>query len=1413
MKRYSSIAFLSVLLPSLLTANPSAIYLNPGVVNQPTNIDAVVFDNQGQFNVSGITSGTNFALSDTLAVLTAIPFTTKDTLNYTNSGTMIGAPGYNFETITGTTIGSAASLYNDNLIEGVDTAAFPEIIVNGAGTAAITVPAYSQPLPSIINVLATNIVNQGSLVAGNAGKVVLTGQNVNLMNGFVRAGTVSEVDPIDTTGNVEFYGETATTTTEYYTEPPTIYDLSWGVTNAVMINLLGLVNINPEGGYFVDFPFPPVMSRGGIGLLGGEGLGLFNEFTNLTAYAYESFGLSTTDIYYTVVFLNTNFANSNITANVRFSQGFVPINSILGAKTEDPYGVGVMVEFTEPVVDLSTGLTVSNSIYLLDSGSETTNNYSVAINAAYVNGYGRPDRLSISLAQPEEWAFGLPANVAFDPTMLYTPQGEFANQTVAMNDGAYSAQIGVDPEVLSGLDPLTSESSLLGEEDITAPTSDPARIEINAQNLNLTTTRLQANGVVTLNASNLVGIPYGTDWGNVNSSLGSGTNSALMVSNLFPTTFNRLRGDLEVWAGSWLNTQTNEFLGATNVPSVTNSIHYHVVYVNQDLKGTFISTILNLSLRSTNVVAQDTLRVINNVLIGATNLTLNNTNIFTQNAGSITLTNLPGLQNLLINSNASVAVDNEFDVGYNINVGTGTPESRKYSVSSVTNLGSISSSVALFECSNFESDGSILADNGGAIIIAAANLGLGLALTNANNSLTADGDVTLSANTIIVTNSTISSGNGGLGSIILDVSPSGVLSDLVSGAPGTNQHLVNQWQTRSGFSLLEKPAAGDLFGTEITSIATGFSVANHVWAGADYSNNIALGFSNNAVIGHLKLSRQSPTAAMVFSGAGTRNGMYVDYLELDSTSYSYSDYREGMTIDPNLTIYFADSNVDPFKLENAYPGRIVWVPGFSGPNSTAAVPYKNSSSFCLMNAALADSQDISFFPGEPPNFFNQPYVLNDPTNSVNTYPCPGIEESGKTFLLVSHSAVSSNIAMISVNGNGTISPIPAELTPGKNYTLTAVAASGWVFSGWQTTGLTENSSVTPAGLAGSQKISGNVLKFSPSASITIVANFMPNSFTPWQGVYNGLFYNTNDVNPGSSGFFSLTLRPNGGFSGHVSMGPDTYSFSSTFPSGGSNQVEAQFSGKTPLTLNLQLQTNNGAPTISGQVSQTGWSASSQLWAELASALTGKNHSTWAGKFTAYLPGRAGALFMGDGYASITVSESGLLSAIGGLPDGTAFSQSVQLPQDGMWPLYAYVPTAKDMILGWVTVATNGPASTNLTWSKLSQNGQYAFTNLLQMAGSPYNEKLPLDLSKPVVILSGGGVDDLTNTVSVDHSLSYTSSVVTLRIQGFAGTFTGWINNGDKRETAAGVVLQNTNSARGYFLDGNAGSGSVLLQNQ
>jgi hypothetical protein len=1379
-----------------------------------SNIDAVIFDN-------GI--GATFEAGTGL-----LPFITRDTLYWTNQGTMLGEPGFAFNTTTATTQHSAATFYNTGSIVVIDEPAVPEYVENTAGTAFEQFPPESGPLGSSITVNATNIVSSGSLLVGQAGLLQLTGNNVDLSGGFVGAGYPSDsyvLTEYNTTGGggtYELDSFVDTSTSEYFVNPPTVYDLVWGVTNGFQQDV-------SAGSWYLS-PTPTLNLRGngagttvvsagggGTGVVTGLGLtGLFEgSLANMTAYVSTSqTGVpnvpNATNFYYTVVLVNTNFNDPNISANVLFYPPEPQVQAAASLVPPTQVGVGEIVQFTEQVVDLSTETTVSNSIYLLDSGGELSSSQ-LAINAAYANGYGRPNSFDITTTMPLEWDDAIQdpqayqANAILDTTKFYVPF-EFANQKPNIYAAAYAVQVGRDPEVLGGLDPATSDTLGSAEVDLPDPTNEAGRVEINAHTLKLANTRIQAEGVVTLNATNLVGATYGSEWGNFNSSLGSRTNKSLLVSNVFPAAFHRLRGDIAAWSATWSNTQTNDNKGNTNAAfSVTNNWYYHILVVNQDLRGTYQSTALNLALRATNVVVQDNLRVLNSVLITATNLTLNGTNVFTENAGSLTQANLPELKSLLINSNAIVEVDNEFDIGYDQDKGTTGPAGRKYTVNSVTNLGLVEGAVLMFDCASFENDGLLYGDEG-AILVEAGALDMG---RQAPGIMEAYSTITLSAHAIQVSGSTIYAGASGSGALILDTDATGELTDLVSGAPSTNTPLVNYWETTDGFTLLQKPATGDLFGTEIVTIAEGLSVVDHVWAGTDMGAKAA-GFVNNVVIGHLTLSLQSTNATLRFTGAGAKNGMYVDYLDFDTNSLFNTDFQSGLLIDSNLTIYFADSNIDPFKLQFAYSNRLVWVPDFAGPNSTQAVPYKNSSQVCLMNAALATSPDISFFPGFPPNYDRQPYVLNNPTNSAIYLDCPGQEATESAFL-ISRSGTNLAMASITVNGAGRVSPVvkSSQLALGKTYTLTAVASNGWNFAGW--------------GLSGSDVISSNgaVLKFKLEGDTEVVANFVEQPFFPLQGLYNGLFYPTNQFDPANSGFITLALSRSGAYSGRLAMGPQTYRFSHKFPTNGVDQVIAKDGKRSPLTVNLHLDMTGKTNAITGDVPAA---SDAQLWADLSPVWTAKDTSPFAMKYTGSLPwvSDVPGVFAGDSYVTATVGKLGLLSAIGGLADGTTFSQSVPVSKSGRWPFYGYVAAGNDLIMGWVNVSGDGLASTDVTWSKGTNKARYyggtVFTNALSLLGSPYEPNAPLQLASPVVIASGAGVPQISNSVTLDKSLSYTSAVVTLRVQAAAGTFSGRLvvnTNTGERVKMSGVLLQNTGNARGYFLGG-AGtndSGSVLLQSQ
>jgi hypothetical protein len=536
--------------------------------------------------------------------------------------------------------------------------------------------------------------------------------------------------------------------------------------------------------------------------------------------------------------------------------------------------------------------------------------------------------------------------------------------------------------------------------------------------------------------------------------------------------------------------------------------------------------------------------------------------------------------------------------------------------------------------------------------------------------------------------------------------------------------------------------------------------------------------------------------------------MYVDYLEL--TNFAYSQYRSNLVIDPNFKIYFADCNADPEKLMEVYPG-LVWVQTFAGPNSTQVVPYYDSSNVCPMNAALAQSTEISFFNGVA-NFYNQPYVLNNPSNPSETYPCPGDESTVRSLLVATPApggGTTLNLLSITINGQGSISPdiLPSQLALGSHHTLTATADKGWVFESWST-----------IGLSGPVNTTSRVLPFTFLSNTVITANFTPNPFTLVQGSYNGLFFETNAVHPGSSGAFSLTLSPSGSFSGRLLMGPSAYNFSSQFTTAGAAQFEAK-SGS--LTVNLQLDMSGQTGQIHGHVSGGTWDAA--LAADIAPAWTAQNPSPLAGSYTMVLPLETGPAGTpgGDGYGAGTVNKEGVLSMAGTLADGATFSVSAPVSQGGQWPFYVYAAAGHDSVLGWVSVS-NGLVGANVSWSKAAGKGPlYAagFSNVLQLVGSPWQapaeRSAALTLTNPVVILSGGNLPEpLTNPVTLQNSLTFAATNLTLSIHSSDGIFSGWFISpvGGGRQTISGVVLQNEGRALGLF-PGAKESGTVLLEGQ
>jgi hypothetical protein len=419
-----------------------------------------------------------------------------------------------------------------------------------------------------------------------------------------------------------------------------------------------------------------------------------------------------------------------------------------------------------------------------------------------------------------------------------------------------------------------------------------------------------------------------------------------------------------------------------------------------------------------------------------------------------------------------------------------------------------------------------------------------------------------------------------------------------------------------------------------------------------------------------------------------------------------------------------------------------------------------------------------------------------------------VETTAQSLLVTTRQSAGSssnlvlNLVTITRNGEGAISPAlqKSQVAMGQNYSLTATPSNGWMFDGW-----------TTAGLSGGVNTQSPLLKFTLLTNTVITANFIPNPFTALKGVYNGLFFQTNGIDPGSSGAFTVTLAQSGSFSGRLLMGPGAYAFNSQFSVGGAAQVQAK-DGPKSLTLNLQLDMSGQSGRIYGDVNGGAWDAA--LSGDIAPAWTAKVPSPLAARYTMALPWETGTLGTsgGDSYGVVTVNNTGVLTVGGALADGVAFSGSAPVSKYGVWPFYTYAAAGKDTVLGWVSVGSNGLAGTNVCWSKAS-----GFTNVLQLVGSvwqaPGAKSPALSLTNPVVALKGGDLPKaLTNAVEISQYLSYAATNVTLTINSSAGSFSGsFVSPGTgRRVTMSGVVLQNQDNARGFYVGTNQ-SGAVLLQ--
>jgi hypothetical protein len=980
----SLLLLIGLILSPLAVMGTSSIYINSGIIAYDSatygstvsylpNIDATNFYNSGIWNIYTLNPQTVYRNTGT-------PYTTANTMNYTNTGTMTGSVGWEFDfgspTIAHSFFGGpklSASFVNGN----------------GATIQAVDGAIYNPPtsentyLVSYLLICATNLVNKGTLIAGSHGEIVLQGGYATLSRGIL------ETTPIA--------GQGSSVVGTNFIPDVQIYSLFWG-TNFMSLNSPTLWNgtntfmngTNPvplsfvvDGNYF---DFPSSSSLYGTVYNENNACGSSNiaaRIVPFTAYTFPNItpavtnlgvvtpavtnigGSSSTNIVVTVtnipgtnshgqpftitnlpiqmirqaVFLNLE-TNSGIVGQVRFSPSPNPTNA---AQT-------VAVRLSATSTNVITLSPQTSSVYLVDTLMSQPNLGLVVdpnIDPYYVcsGSVHSPTNYTVSrLDSGNDFANGSPggglASYNFFNTIVGPPGVVLVQTNVFYNTNLSSSSVPANYTAYAAyIDNLSSDQQLFS-----AVTNLGGRIIINANNLDLSKANLVAGGYIKIQASNLVssaGAVVNCQYLSFN--LGS-TNGYLNLTNLASQSIAQLQGNVVAWSAVWTNFATEIITNfaydsvnsnydiPANITNTTEIDFYDLVVDASSLSDQVPVTVQDLILHSTNIVVSDSLTVANTLLLDGTSFTLQGQMDLSGAIEDWTSAVAPKLLYFTNYGYLNIPYDAHFGddtaVPY-VEFDNDATRSPYEGIIIAADQTISSRDIQINYGVNYTFTGDFSATAQSMEITGPPAVGF-------SDSIYSGNDINLAANTVLMDAAALYA--------------SGALNFDVANSLSDDNGTACSFTCYNGFNLWIKPQFGDLPGSTITSIASlDNEEIDHAWAGIDYGPSAA-GYSNNVAIGTLALSAQNPHSTLEplfhFYGTGgaSSNAMYVYTLDLSGLTASSTAVANMIQIDPGMKIYFYQvllgftppNNETPEAfLEAQFPGQFYVVPG--GTNAPVSI--------------------------------------------------------------------------------------------------------------------------------------------------------------------------------------------------------------------------------------------------------------------------------------------------------------------------------------------------------------------------------------------------------------------------------------------------------------------------------------------
>jgi hypothetical protein len=901
------IAVLTNLIP-LSVQSADSSYVNYGVATNEL-VDATTFLNYGNFYVGN----------------SVVPWNSLNTKSYTNRGLMAGTLGFTFQTITSPYgIRSAADSFvnaSTGIIESQEAGGFLGFL----GSVFIFTPDAAY-----LTVSAEHIENHGQILTGPSGNIHIAGQTVDLSGGSLI------VNPINTSTQFSgiFFGSFFLDETNFVPDSG-IYDLSWGVgvnTNTRPDNIL--FGIDPT--LIVSPPF---------------------RSTNEVFFCQNQLVLDNASTWVRSTFVNeTNFniqvvavqtADTNIAADVRFADVVYPNGFPQGGFLTP------MVEFRSNETNIITLDTFTNTLYVIDQIASGTN-YNLLQNL--LSGTFRPAPLILTRSTPFEFETAFPSNDVITPDIFDNPA--YSNRIVTNIYAAYAAQVENTTRRLPALPDV-------------GYTNASGRVDIRAADLNLSGARIRGEGLVSIDATNIIDSSDAIiDVAHEDIRVATTSASPLKIDNLARPSVQRFGGNLSMFTTLWTNVFANP---DTNFGPI--EVHFTLLMVDATQMKTVQPVIthqlvLTAPGPSGQVQVNDPLQVTDRIAVDAPSLTLNS-QLILGNGLVWSPTNFVRLENLTNNGFLQLTDLADMESG---------SENNPVPLKSFVNNGTVMAFSHLINTEYFENNGSIVSTQYFRSALTDICLGTVIEFTNSlpsigpisinattakfeNGTLFTSGDVLLSGGTLKMNKSGTTAG----GAVYFNVT--NILTD--SGASAGN--LI---EVHDGIKMAALRPSGDLLGTDIRTFAGKSAIAEHTWSSEDRGAT-ASGFDNNLAIGTLEIEG-ADSSKYRFSGSLPNSAIYVDELYIGGQqSTNLSALTNRVTLN-GLNLYYGDiqSSNPSFTAESLNglqlgTGRLLWVTNYAGAVSGVDVALSPTGPTVRMNRALRLSPNLDSDNDGIPNLYDE----------------------------------------------------------------------------------------------------------------------------------------------------------------------------------------------------------------------------------------------------------------------------------------------------------------------------------------------------------------------------------------------------------------------------------------------------------